>query len=126
MTALLAVAAGGALGAAGRWLAMGAFGQWFGAGFPWGTLAVNTIGSFAMGALVEAAMHGWSPGPELRAALAAGVLGGFTTFSTFALDAVSLAERGAVLAAGGYVVASVVFSVAGLVGGIGAVRQLLA
>lgn len=126
MTALLAVAAGGALGAAGRWLAMGAFGQWFGAGFPWGTLAVNTVGSFAMGALVEAAMHGWSPGPELRAALAAGVLGGFTTFSTFALDAVSLAERGAVLAAGGYVVASVVFSVAGLVGGIGAVRQLLA
>lgn len=126
MTALLAVAAGGALGAAGRWLTMGAFGQWFGAGFPWGTLAVNTVGSFAMGALVEAAMHGWSPGPELRAALAAGVLGGFTTFSTFALDAVSLAERGAVLAAGGYVVASVVFSVAGLVGGIGAVRQLLA
>ena len=126
MTALLAVAAGGALGAAGRWLAMGAFGQWFGAGFPWGTLAVNTVGSFAMGALVEAAMHGWSPGPELRAALAAGVLGGFTTFSTFALDAVSLAERGAVLAAGGYVVASVVFSVAGLIGGIGAVRQLLA
>ena len=126
MTALLAVAAGGALGAAGRWLAMGAFGQWFGAGFPWGTLAVNTVGSFAMGALVEAAMHGWSPGPELRAALAAGVLGGFTTFSTFALDVVSLAERGAVLAAGGYVVASVVFSVAGLVGGIGAVRQLLA
>lgn len=126
MTALLAVAAGGALGAAGRWLAMGAFGQWFGAGFPWGTLAVNTVGSFAMGALVEAAMHGWSPGPELRAALAAGVLGGFTTFSTFALDAVSLAERGDVLAAGGYVVASVVFSVAGLVGGIGAVRQLLA
>ena len=126
MTALLAVAAGGALGAAGRWLAMGAFGQWFGAGFPWGTLAVNTVGSFAMGALVEAAMHGWSPGPELRAALAAGVLGGFTTFSTFALDAVSLAERGAVFAAGGYVVASVVFSVAGLIGGIGAVRQLLA
>ncbi len=126
MTALLAVAAGGAIGAAGRWLAMGAFGQWFGPGFPWGTLAVNTVGSFAMGALVEAAMHGWSPGPELRAALAAGVLGGFTTFSTFALDAVSLAERGAVLAAGGYVVASVVLSVAGLIGGIGAVRQLLA
>lgn len=126
MSALLAVALGGALGAAGRWLAMGAFDQWFGVDFPWGTLAVNVAGSFAMGALVEAAMHGWSPGPELRAALTAGVLGGFTTFSAFALDIVSLVDRGAVFAAGGYAMASVVFSVVGLIGGIGAARWLLA
>ena len=126
MSALLAVAAGGALGAAGRWVAVGAFDRWLGAGFPFGTLAVNILGSFAMGALVEAGLRGWSPSPELRAAVAAGVLGGFTTFSAFALDVAALTGRGAALAAGGYVVLSVVLSVAGLVAGAGVARWLLA
>ena len=126
MTALLAVATGGAVGAVVRWLVTGAFGQWFGAAFPVGTLVVNVLGSAAMGVLVGAAEHAWSPGPELRAALAAGVLGAFTTFSAFALDVIVLAERGAWLAAGGYVAASVALSIVGLVGGLYAVRWLLA
>ena len=126
MTALLAVAAGGAVGAVGRFLVTGGLGQWFGAAFPIGTLVVNVLGSAAMGVLVGAAAHAWSPSPELRAALAAGVLGAFTTFSAFALDVVVLAERGAWLAACGYVAASVTLSIVGLVGGLYAVRWLLA
>ncbi len=126
MTALLAVAAGGAVGAVARWLVTGSLDRWLGAAFPFGTLAVNVLGSAAMGVLVGAAAHAWSPSPELRAALAAGVLGAFTTFSAFALDVVVLAERGAWLAACGYVAASVVLSIVGLVGGLYAVRWLLA
>lgn len=126
MTVLLAVAAGGAVGAVGRYLAMSGIGHGLGAGFPWGTLAVNVLGCFAMGVLVEANALAWSPGPTVRAALAVGVLGAFTTFSAFSLDVVVLAERGRWIAAGGYVAASVALSVAGLVAGLRAARWVLA
>ena len=97
-----------------------------GTAFPWGTLVVNVAGSFAMGLLAAwlafRAGAGWSQG--MRLFLATGVLGGFTTFSAFSLDAVLLWERGAALAALGYVAASVVLSIAGLMLGLAVVRSL--
>ncbi|MHC4917835.1 MAG: CrcB family protein, partial [Planctomycetota bacterium] len=86
MKMLLAVAAGGAVGAVGRYLVMIQVGYWLGTAFPFATLAVNVIGSFALGLLVGLMALAWSPPAELRALLVVGVLGAFTTFSTFSMD----------------------------------------
>ena len=123
---LLAVAAGGALGAVGRYLAIAGVGQLFGTGFPLGTIVVNVVGSFVLGLLTELMALVWSPSPELRALIVVGVLGAFTTFSTFSLDVVLLYERGALGQAALYVVASVVLSVAGFFLGLALIRGLLA
>lgn len=129
MKMLLAVAAGGAVGAGARYLLVGPLAHLAGphglAGIPVGILAVNTLGSLTMGALVEATALAWSPPPELRAFLVVGVLGAFTTFSSFALEAVVLLERQAPWQSGAYVAASVVLSIAGLLAGMGAIRWLL-
>ena len=97
-----------------------------GAGFPWATLTVNVVGGFAMGVLAGwlalKAGEGWTHSARLFAAT--GVLGGFTTFSAFSLDAVLLWERGEAMAAAVYVIASVVLSVAGLLAGLFIVRIL--
>ncbi|GAB4223794.1 MAG: fluoride efflux transporter CrcB [Kiloniellaceae bacterium] len=108
---IAAIACGGALGAVGRHLVVAQVAQWAGSGFPFGVLAANVLGSFAMGVLVELSALVWSPSPELRAFLTVGVLGAFTTFSTFSMDTVLLYERGALLLCAVYVVASVVLSV---------------
>jgi len=116
---LLAVAAGGALGAAGRHAVSHAALRWLGPGFPWGTLAVNVAGSFAMGLLIAAFARAPGPvSPELRAFLSVGVLGAFTTFSTFSLDVIVLVERKAHLAALGYAGASVAVSILALAAGL--------
>ena len=125
MKMLLAVAAGGALGAVGRYLLIGQVGQWFGTGFPLGTLAVNVIGSFAMGALIETMVLVWSASQELRAFLAVGILGAFTTFSTFSMDVALLFERGAFGQTALYILASVALSIAGLFAGLYLMRSLL-
>ena len=123
---LLAVAAGGALGALGRYAVMSGVGHWIGHGFPWGTLIVNVVGSVLMGVLVEVMALVWSPSPEVRALLVVGLLGAFTTFSTFSLDVVVLIERGELVPALAYIVASVVVCVAGLYAGLHATRAVLA
>ncbi len=125
MKVMVAIAIGGALGAVGRYLVISGFGLWLGTGFPWGTLVVNAVGSFAMGALIEISALAWSPSPELRALIAVGVLGAFTTFSTFALDVVVLVERGAHAPAGAYIGLSVALSIAGLLVGMQLFRALL-
>ena len=99
----------------------------FGAGFPWGTLAVNVAGSLAMGLLAgwfapQATANQAGAGEAWRLFLATGVLGGFTTFSAFSLDAALLWERGAPGLAGLYVAGSVLLSVAALLLGLLAAR----
>jgi fluoride exporter len=123
---LLSVAAGGAFGAVGRYLVMNGVGHWLGTGFPYATLTVNVIGSFILGAIIEIMALSWSPSPEIRAFVVVGVLGAFTTFSTFSLDTVALIERGAFLATVVYVSASVIACVVGLFAGMHLLRQVLA
>ena len=115
LTSLLHVALGGALGASARYLVGVGAVRLLGHGFPWATLVVNVLGSLAMGALVVL----WAQKDATRLAplLITGLLGGFTTFSAFSLDAVTLYERGQVGAAAGYVAVSVVFSIGALFAG---------
>lgn len=94
-----------------------------GPGFPWGTMAVNIAGSLAMGLLIAWLARRSSGDSELRLLLATGFLGGFTTFSAFSLDAVTLYERGALTAAAAYVIASVTVSILALFGGLWLARQ---
>ena len=123
---ILAVACGGALGALGRHLlGLGAL-QLFGPAFPWGTLAANVIGSLAMGVLVEFGALRLSVSNEWRGFFAVGLLGGFTTFSAFALDVALLTGRQAELLALLYAAASVVLSIGALFAGMRGVRRLLA
>jgi CrcB protein len=117
MTAFLAVAAGGALGAVGRYVVIGRVGTWLGTGFPYGTLLVNVAGSFLLG-LVVAIAADRTVDDRLLLFLGAGVLGGFTTFSTFALDVAYLTGRQARPAAAIYVVVSVVLSIGAFAAGL--------
>ena len=122
---LLAVALGGALGASGRHLVSRAMVHLLGTSFPWGTLLVNVLGSVLMGMLIELAALRLNLSNEMRAFVFVGILGGFTTFSTFALDAVTLYERGALLPAFLYVLGSVTLAVAGLFAGLALMRWIL-
>ncbi len=125
MKMILAIALGGALGAVGRHWAAHRLNEWIGAGFPVGIMACNIIGSFLMGALVELAALTWSPSPETRAFLTVGVLGAFTTFSTFSLETVLLIQRGEAMKAALYVGLSVGLSILGLVAGMQSVKAAL-
>ena len=112
LSTLLQVALGGAIGASARYLtSLGAL-RFLGAGFPWGTLAVNVIGSFLMGLLVVVLAQ--RDATRLAPFLLSGILGGFTTFSAFSLDAMALYERGETMLAAFYVGASVILSLSAL------------
>lgn len=126
MKLILAIAAGGALGAVARHFVSVQAAAWFGSSFPIGTLTVNVVGSFIMGVLVETMALAWSTSGELRAFLTVGILGAFTTFSTFSLDVATLVERGETLSAGLYVAASVVLSIGALFLGLAVMRAVLA
>ncbi len=123
---LLSIAAGGAFGAVGRYVVMSQVGSWFGGHFPFSTLAVNIIGSFVLGALIEIMALVWSPGEGIRAFLVIGMLGAFTTFSTFSMDLFHLMERGNALGTGLYVTASVLLCVFGYSAGAMLLRNILA
>jgi CrcB protein len=94
MTQVLAIAAGGAMGALMRYWLSNLIYECFGRGFPWGTLVVNVLGSLVMGVLfvIMTERTVWSP--ELRLGLMTGLLGALTTFSTFSLESVALLESG--------------------------------
>lgn len=112
---LILVALGGALGASMRFGLMELVGRRMGADFPYGTLLVNVVGSLCMGLLVGAlARFLPESSHEIRAFVAVGVLGSFTTFSTFSLDVVTLLERGQAGAALSYIAVSVLACVIGL------------
>ena len=91
------VALGGALGSVTRYALSGIAVRWLGAGFPYGTLFVNVTGSFTIGLLAALAAADGRPslGADARAFLLVGVLGGFTTFSSFSLETLNLARSGA-------------------------------
>jgi len=95
MKHLLAVAAGGAVGASLRWLLAGAVQRAAGGAFPWGTFAVNALGSFALGFLFVYLIERSTTGELLRLAVTVGLLGAFTTFSTYSLESIRLMLSGA-------------------------------
>ncbi len=124
MQALLAVAVGGATGSVARYLLAGWIARLVGTGFPWGIMAINVLGSFAMGVIVEGAALRWNMSNDLRAFIAVGILGGFTTFSSFSLDAVMLLQRNELVTAFAYIVGSVALSLAALFLGLLLIRHL--
>ena len=125
MQTIFAIAAGGAVGAVLRhFLNSGAL-HLFGAGFPWGIMMANILGSFIMGVLISWFALMAEVSQVWKAFLMVGLLGAFTTFSTFSMDAVLLFERGAVAAAGLYIAGSVVLAIGGLVAGMTLVRMLV-
>lgn len=106
LSKLLYVCLGGALGSGARYLVSIGAAKWLGAQWPWGTLAVNLVGSFLLGLLLEAFVEGGVAGPGLRLALTTGAMGGFTTYSTFNYEALSLLEGGRWAAGGAYLAAT--------------------
>jgi CrcB protein len=111
---LILVAVGGAIGASLRHLVNLGSLRLVGASYPWGTMAINIAGSFAMGAFIALLARRFDASNELRLFVATGILGGFTTFSAFSLDFAVLWERGAALSALVYAIASVVGSILAL------------
>ena len=126
LSASLLVALGGGLGAWLRFLTgrlwTTAIGPVAASAFPWATLTVNVLGSFAMGLLIgwlaRNTGHGALGNEGWRLLLGVGVLGGFTTFSAFSLEVILLAERGAMAQAFGYITLSVIAGLAALVIGL--------
>ncbi len=125
MATFLAIAVGGAVGAVLRHAATAGLYHWLGAGFPWGTLAVNLLGSLTLGVFQEAGASTLKLTPELRSLVATGLLGAFTTFSTFALDAASLFDRPAPLAATLYIGTSISLCIGAFYLGANGVRWIL-
>jgi CrcB protein len=123
---VLAVAAGGVIGAVARYLVYVAVGHLLGTGFPYGTLIVNVVGSFVMGALVETMALVWSTSTAMRLFLTTGILGAFTTFSSFSLDFAILYERRAFALCALYTIASFALSVGAVFAGLQVMRRLLA
>lgn len=118
------VALGGAIGATLRYLSNVTAGRMFGAGFPYGTLFVNVLGSFAMGVLIVTLAE--KSATRSAPFLMTGILGGFTTFSAFSLDSFALWERGDSLLAVSYVAGSVILSLAALAAGVYLCREIFA
>jgi CrcB protein len=121
---LSAVAVGGAVGSAGRY-AVGLAFPHGPEGFPWGTTMVNLSGSLAMGVLVVWILSMGEPHPWLRPFLGVGVLGGWTTFSTYALDFHSLVVTGHDLEAAAYLVGSLVLGLVAVGLGVSLGERLL-
>ncbi|MEE8371770.1 MAG: fluoride efflux transporter CrcB [Sphingomonadales bacterium] len=122
---LVAIAAGGALGAVARHFVSHQVALWLGHGFPFGTMGVNVLGSFLLGVLVTLLAESFSLSQELRGFLVVGLLGGFTTFSAFSLETVLLIERNQMALAGLYVTGSVLLGVFGLFAGIYLARVMV-
>ena len=117
MRPVLLVALGGAFGSALRWALSGAVQRWTGSPLPWGTFAVNAIGSLAIGVITALALERALVSPAIRAFLVPGVLGGFTTFSAYSYETFALLRDGQWLAAAGYAGGSVAVGIAAAFGG---------
>ena len=128
MKLLLMASAGGALGAGARYLVSAGMLRLVGpsALIPWSTITVNIVGCFLMGILIEALALRFSGTPEIRTFLATGVLGGFTTFSAFALDFATLMSRKEQALGLFYVLSSVGLSILAFYAGLLIARQVWA
>ena len=125
MTHILLVAAGGAIGSVLRYLVGLCTLRSFGPAFPWGTLTVNITGSFLIGVLAEAIARKFGASVEMRVFLITGILGGYTTFSAFSLDAMTLLERGEPVTALIYVASSVLLSALAVFAGLALMRAMV-
>ncbi len=121
---LLLVMLGGGAGSVARYATALWAADRLGATFPWGTLAVNVVGSFLIGLLATLADDAGVIGPETRTFLVVGVLGGFTTFSSFSLESLRLVEQNELLRAGAYMLGSLVLAFAAAALGILVARVL--
>ncbi|MDA0781517.1 MAG: fluoride efflux transporter CrcB [Rickettsiales bacterium] len=119
------IAIGGAIGSVLRYFTSNYFNSVFKFGFPAGTLAVNVIGSLAMGLIIGYLVKTLPHSNEMRAFLTVGLLGGFTTFSAFSLDAVTLIQRGNISHAFIYIALSVIVSIMALFIGLQITRNIL-
>lgn len=125
MKLVLAVAVGGAVGAVTRFWIANQLIRLVGTEFPLGTILVNILGSFILGILFEPISTKWGSMREIHSFFVVGILGGFTTFSAFCLDAVLLYEKDQLISALIYVFISVLGSLLGLVSGLLLYRQVL-
>jgi len=123
MRDLILVATGGALGATARHLASKAALMFTPLTFPWGTYMINIIGCFAMG-VVAGLADGGSISPSARLFVATGLLGGFTTFSAFGLEAQGLLSNGRLIAALAYVLGQMILGVVGVFLGLALARRI--
>jgi CrcB protein len=119
MGAYLAVAVGGAIGSVARFWMTGAMTALTGPRFPWGTLAINTLGSFAIGLVAGITLTPARMGmhPDLRIFFMTGICGGFTTFSAFSLQTLELIQTGDVAPAFGYILGSAALCLLAVWGG---------
>jgi CrcB protein len=125
MSIYVALAVGGSLGAVSRyWMSTSTY-QWLGFGFPYGTLAVNLLGSLTMGFLSELLVDRLQVSDEIRIGLLAGFLGSFTTFSTFTIDVLQLGSNQSVVKAILYILLSVLLCILGAWAGLLAAKQLV-
>lgn len=126
MPNLFLVMLGGAFGSAARYLVSRAEMAVFGAAFPWGTLTVNIVGGLLMGLLGASLLRFDDHAEQAQLLLGVGVLGGFTTFSSFSLETFAMIERGEVLIALAYVLASVIGAIGAVAIGINLARAVTA
>jgi fluoride exporter len=117
---LAAIAVGGGAGSLARYLLSAAFPA--GSGFPWAIFAVNVSGSFLLGVLMVYLLEIWPPRRFLRPFLAVGLIGGYTTFSTYAGAVMTLLTGRAPVLAGGYAVSSIVAALVAVWCGVQAAR----
>lgn len=125
MQLVLAIAAGGALGAVSRHFVSGAVSKFTGIGFPFGTFTVNIVGSLLMGLLITLLAHKIDVSNQLRSFLAVGFLGSFTTFSTYSMETVLLVQRGDWSGAALYSIGSLIVGVLALLAGLWLGRVLV-
>ena len=125
MRELLIVAAAGAAGAVGRYALSGWVYELAGERLPWGTLAVNVIGCFAIGYVMHASLATTAISPEWRLAIGTGFLGAFTTFSTFSYETVREIERGAWGAAGANIALNVAIGIPATFAGLYLARRIM-
>ncbi len=119
------IALGSAVGGVFRYLLGGLVGRAAGPAFPYGTLLVNVTGCFLIGLISRYAAESAAFSPEVRALLAIGFCGGYTTFSTFSYETIKLLEDGQVARAGSYIALSVVLSLAATLAGVLLGREML-